>query len=232
MRWPDPARRGEPHAVLGSNTSSLPITGLADGVARPENFIGIHFFSPVEQMEPIEIIKGDETSDEADELSFGTIRKIMDETVYAAMDHVVFLDDSVPVAADVIATLMDQFGRTGKQGGAGFYDYTDGKRTTLWNDLRGQWNTTREPAASFQDLQDRLMFIQVIKTQKAFDDGVIDSDPDANIGSIFGIGFPPWTGGVRQFISGYPGGTEALHDRARQLADRYGSRFVPPATMQ
>jgi 3-hydroxyacyl-CoA dehydrogenase / enoyl-CoA hydratase / 3-hydroxybutyryl-CoA epimerase len=48
----------EPNALLGSNTSTLPITGLATGVKRQEDFIGIHFFSPVDKMPLVEIIKG------------------------------------------------------------------------------------------------------------------------------------------------------------------------------
>ncbi|GAB4707464.1 3-hydroxyacyl-CoA dehydrogenase NAD-binding domain-containing protein [Mycobacterium avium] len=282
----------EPGAVLGSNTSSLPITDLASGVSRPENFVGIHFFSPVEKMDPIEIIRGAKTSDEtlarvidytlaikkypivvndgrgffttrvfstylleafnmlaegidpatieqaalqagypagplqvADELGFGTIRKIMDETVQAAKADGVALDESVRVAAEVVTTLMDTFDRTGKQAGAGFYDYADGTRAGLWDGLRTAFNTKRTPSAPFDDLQDRYLFIQAIETQKAYDDGVISSDPDANVGSIFGIGYPPWTGGVRQFVTGYPGGADAFRRRADELAAAYGGRF-------
>ncbi|WP_280231048.1 3-hydroxyacyl-CoA dehydrogenase NAD-binding domain-containing protein [Nocardia cyriacigeorgica] len=295
----------EPDAVLGSNTSSLPITRLASAVSKPENFIGIHFFSPVEKMDPIEIIRGEQTSDEtlaraidytlairkypivvndgrgffttrvfsawllegivmlaegidpaiieqagyqagypaaplqvADELSLGTIRKIMDETTAAAAQDGTALPESVPVATEVVAALIDRFERPGKQAGAGFYDYADGKRLGLWNGLREEWKTSRDLAdprtgtsVSFEDLQDRLMFIQVIETQKAYDDGVIDSDPDANIGSIFGIGFPPWTGGVRQFTQGYPGGLPAFSKRADELARKYGKRFQIPPSM-
>ncbi|MCX6399998.1 MAG: 3-hydroxyacyl-CoA dehydrogenase NAD-binding domain-containing protein [Propionibacteriales bacterium] len=55
----------EPDALLGSNTSTLPITGLAEGVQRQEDFIGIHFFSPVDKMPLVEIIRGAKTSDAA-----------------------------------------------------------------------------------------------------------------------------------------------------------------------
>jgi 3-hydroxyacyl-CoA dehydrogenase/enoyl-CoA hydratase/3-hydroxybutyryl-CoA epimerase len=54
-----------PDAVLGSNTSTLPISELAEGVDRPADFIGLHFFSPVDKMPLVEIIKGAETSDKA-----------------------------------------------------------------------------------------------------------------------------------------------------------------------
>ena len=286
-------------AVLGSNTSSLPITDLAEGVRAQENFIGIHFFSPVEKMDPIEIIRGKNTSDEtvaraidytlairkypivvrdgrgffttrvfsaqlmeaicmlsegvdpaiieqaaaqagyaasplqvADELSFSTMRKIMDETIAAARSEGTELSESVTSASAVVEAMLDEFERPGKQGGAGFYDYVDGKRGLLWNGLRERWNTTRTPEASFEDLQDRMIFSQVIETQKAYDDGIIDSDPAANIGSIFGIGFPAWTGGVRQFVAGYPGGRDAFLSRADELAAAYGARFTAPSSMR
>jgi 3-hydroxyacyl-CoA dehydrogenase/enoyl-CoA hydratase/3-hydroxybutyryl-CoA epimerase len=291
----------ETGAVLGSNTSSLPITGLATGVKRPEDFIGIHFFSPVEKMDPVEIIRGAKTSDEtlarvidyvlairkypivvndgrgffttrvfsmwlleamtmlaegvdpatieqagfqagypaaplqvADELSFGTIRKIMDETIAAAQNDGVVLAESVTAASDVIDKLINKFDRNGKAAGVGFYDYADGKRTLLWPGLRDEFETSREliKFIPFEDLEDRFMFIQAIETQKAYDDGVIDSDPDANIGSIFGIGFPAWTGGVRQFVKGYPGGRAAFLKRADELAARHGKRFEVPASLR
>ncbi len=54
-----------PGVVFGSNTSTLPITGLAEASAHPDKFIGIHFFSPAEKMPLVEVIRGKQTSDEA-----------------------------------------------------------------------------------------------------------------------------------------------------------------------
>ncbi|MBN9747866.1 3-hydroxyacyl-CoA dehydrogenase [Amycolatopsis sp. A1MSW2902] len=288
-----------PDAVLGSNTSSLPITGLAGAAGRPQDFIGIHFFSPVEKMDPVEIIRGEQTSDEtlaraidyvlalrkypivvrdgrgffttrvfstwlleamtmlaegvdpatieqaasqagypaaplqvADELSFGTIRKIMDETIAAAETAGTPLPESATAAHQVVTTLTDRFGRTGKQAGSGFYDYPNGKRGLLWPGLREHFRAAAESGIPFDDLIDRFLFGQALETQRAFDEGIIDSDPDANIGSAFGIGFPPWTGGVRQFVTGYPGGRTAFLDRAGELAAAYGNRFTPPDTLR
>jgi 3-hydroxyacyl-CoA dehydrogenase/enoyl-CoA hydratase/3-hydroxybutyryl-CoA epimerase len=282
----------EPGTVLGSNTSSLPITGLAEGVQRPEDFIGIHFFSPVEKMDPIEIIRGAKTSDEtlarvidyalatkkypivvndgrgffttrvfsmwlleamtmltegidpatieqaalqagypaaplqvADELSLGTIRKIMDETTAASEVEGLPLPESVTAAYGVVTTLINEHDRAGKQSGAGFYEYVDGKRSLFWQGLRDEFKTSTTIAVPFEHLKDRFLFIQALETQKCFDEGVIDSDPDANIGSIFGIGFPAWSGGVRQFVVGYPGGRDAFQARAAELAVTYGPRF-------
>ena len=79
---------------------------------------------------------------------------------------------------------------------------------------------------------DRMLFAEALETQKCFDEGVITSTADANIGSIMGIGFPPWTGGAAQLIVGYPhGGKEGFVARAKELAAKYGDRFNPPASL-
>ncbi|MFD3511250.1 3-hydroxyacyl-CoA dehydrogenase NAD-binding domain-containing protein [Nocardia sp. NPDC058666] len=290
-------------ALLGSNTSTLPITLLSEGVKRSEDFIGIHFFSPVDKMPLVEIIKGDNTSDEAlarvydytlaikktpivvndsrgfftsrvigtfineaismvkegvdpstveqaglqagypaaplklsDELNFTTMQKISKETQAALIEA--GQEDQINAAAkassEVINKMVDEFDRKGKAGGAGFYDYVDGKATGIWEGLRETFNSSRElpEGVTFQDLKDRMMFAEAIETQKCFDEGVLTSTADANIGSIFGIGFPAWSGGSHQFIVGYPGGQEAFVARADELAAKFGSRFEVPASLR
>jgi 3-hydroxyacyl-CoA dehydrogenase / enoyl-CoA hydratase / 3-hydroxybutyryl-CoA epimerase len=76
-----------------------------------------------------------------------------------------------------------------------------------------------------------MLFIESIETVKCLDEGVIESVADANIGSILGIGFPGWTGGVLQYVNGYEGGPAGFVARARELAERYGERFEPPASL-
>ncbi|MGW6426992.1 3-hydroxyacyl-CoA dehydrogenase NAD-binding domain-containing protein [Nocardia sp. NPDC055053] len=288
-------------ALLGSNTSTLPITLLSEGVKRSEDFIGIHFFSPVDKMPLVEIIKGKNTSDEAlarvydytlaikktpivvndsrgfftsrvigtfineaismvaegvdpatieqaglqagypaaplklsDELNFTTMQKIYKETSEAILAAGGELNAASAKTAQVIDTMVNDQGRTGKLGGAGFYDYVDGKATGLWDELRSIYNSQRElpEGVTFQDLKDRMMFAEAIETQKCFDEGVLTSTADANIGSIFGIGFPAWSGGSHQFIVGYPGGQEAFVARADELAKKFGSRFEVPASLR
>ncbi|MFE6924074.1 3-hydroxyacyl-CoA dehydrogenase NAD-binding domain-containing protein [Nocardia sp. NPDC057663] len=288
-------------ALLGSNTSTLPITLLSEGVKRSEDFIGIHFFSPVDKMPLVEIIKGKNTSDEAlarvydytlaikktpivvndsrgfftsrvigtfineaismvaegvdpatieqaglqagypaaplklsDELNFTTMQKIYKETSEAILAAGGELNAASAKTAEVINKMVDEQGRTGKLGGAGFYDYVDGKATGLWDELRSIYNSQRElpEGVTFQDLKDRMMFAEAIETQKCFDEGVLTSTADANIGSIFGIGFPAWSGGSHQFIVGYPGGQEAFVARADELAKKFGSRFEVPASLR
>ncbi|EHY88681.1 3-hydroxyacyl-CoA dehydrogenase NAD-binding domain-containing protein [Saccharomonospora azurea] len=286
----------EPEAVLGSNTSTLPITGLAEGVKRQEDFIGIHFFSPVDKMPLVEIIRGEKTSD-------ATLAKVFDYTLQIKKTPIVvndsrgfftsrvigtFLNEAVAAVGEgvepatieqagaqagypapplqlmdeltltlprkiraetkaaveaaggtwtphpseaVIDRMLDEFDRKGRSAGAGFYEYdSSGKRAGLWPGLREAFDSGSGDVP-FTDLQERMLFAEALETVKCFDEGVLNSVQDANIGSIFGIGFPAWTGGVIQYINQYEGGLKGFVARARELAQRYGSHFEPPASL-
>jgi len=78
--------------------------------------------------------------------------------------------------------------------------------------------------ASVQELSQRLLYRQAIETARCLSEGVLTSTHDANIGSIFGIGFPPWTGGAMQFI--YSEGMATFEANAAALANRHGPRFA------
>jgi 3-hydroxyacyl-CoA dehydrogenase/enoyl-CoA hydratase/3-hydroxybutyryl-CoA epimerase len=135
-------------------------------------------------------------------------------------------------AEQVIDRMLDEFDRAGKLEGAGFYEYEDGKRTRLWPGLREAFPPVADPSSiALRDLEERMMFIEAIETVRCVDEGVIESVADANIGSIMGIGFPGWTGGVLQYINGYDGGLPGFVARARELAAAYGDRFAPPASL-
>ncbi|MCH9735224.1 MAG: enoyl-CoA hydratase/isomerase family protein [Actinomycetia bacterium] len=288
----------EPNAVLGSNTSTLPITGLATGVKRQEDFIGIHFFSPVDKMPLVEIIRGEKTSDEAlarvfdytlaigktpivvnDSRGFFTSRVIgtfVNEALAMLGEGVVpasieqagsqagypapplQLSDELnlelmhkiatatrkgvedaggtyePHPAEAVVNTMIEIGRPSRLKGAGFYEYVDGKRTGLWKGLSETFKSGSS-APPLQDMIDRMLFAEALETQKCLDEGVLTSTADANIGSIMGIGFPPYTGGSAQFIVGYQGaggvGKQAFVARAKELAAKYGDRFNPPASL-
>ncbi|MFD6292113.1 3-hydroxyacyl-CoA dehydrogenase NAD-binding domain-containing protein [Streptomyces sp. NPDC060205] len=292
----------EPDALLCSNTSTLPITALAEGVERQTDFVGLHFFSPVDKMPLVEIIKGERTGDEALARAFDLVRQIRKTPIVVndsrgfftsrVIGH--FINEGVAMVGEgiepasveqaaaqagypakvlslmdeltltlprkirteskraveeaggtwvthpadvVIDRMVDEFGRTGRSGGAGFYEYgADGKRAALWPGLREHFT---RPGAEipFQDMQERMLFSEALDTVRLLEEGVLTSVADANIGSIFGIGFPGWTGGVLQYINGYEGGDgagtgpAAFVARARELADRYGERFAPPALL-
>jgi 3-hydroxyacyl-CoA dehydrogenase/enoyl-CoA hydratase/3-hydroxybutyryl-CoA epimerase len=134
--------------------------------------------------------------------------------------------------AFAVIDAMIEAGRPSRLRGAGFYDYEDGKRTGLWPGLREQFPVQGDPSSlSLVDLEERMLFIESLETIKCLDEGVIESVADANIGSIMGIGFPGWTGGVLQYVNGYAGGVAGFVARARELAAQYGERFEPPASL-
>jgi 3-hydroxyacyl-CoA dehydrogenase/enoyl-CoA hydratase/3-hydroxybutyryl-CoA epimerase len=164
----------------------------------------------------------------SDELNLKLMRKIRDAAKAANATGSGW--DSHPSEA-VIDRMLDEFSRPGKLDGAGFYEYEDGKRTGLWSGLRDAFGGAAGEVPPFEDLKERMMFIESLETVKCLDEGVIESIADANIGSIFGIGFPGWTGGVLQYINGYEGGPAGFVERARELAAKYGERFEPPASL-
>jgi 3-hydroxyacyl-CoA dehydrogenase/enoyl-CoA hydratase/3-hydroxybutyryl-CoA epimerase len=130
----------------------------------------------------------------------------------------------------VIDKMVVDFERGGRAAGAGFYDYADGKRTGLWSGLAQTWGADIDPLTiDMKQLQERMLFVEALDSVRCLDEGVLRNVPDANIGSIFGIGFPPWTGGVLQYINGY--GLTEFVARARELAAEFGDRFEPPASL-
>lgn len=283
-------------AVLGSNTSTLPISGLAENVTRPTAFIGLHFFSPVDKMNLLEIIVGSQTDDETlarafdfaqqiaktpivvndsrgfftsrvigkfldeaiamvgegispssieqaglqagypaaplqlyDELTLTLPRKIREETKAATL---AVGEEWIEHGSEaVVDRLIDEFDRKGRSTGGGFYEYEDGKRVRLWTGLTEHF-TKPDTTIPFEDMKERMLFAEAIDTVKCLDEGVLRSVPDANIGSVLGIGFPAWTGGVIQFINSYPGGVAGFVARATELAQKYGERFEVPASLK
>src|SRR5690606_9806802 len=126
----------------------------------------------------------------------------------------------MPASIAVTHRMVDM-GRGGRQYGGGFYDYTeDGK--SLWSGLKEFAKGNRD--IPMQDIEDRLIYRQVIETLRCYDEGVLRSEVEANVGSIFGIGFPAYTGGALQFVHGV--GIDAFAERAKELAETYGSRFA------
>jgi 3-hydroxyacyl-CoA dehydrogenase/enoyl-CoA hydratase/3-hydroxybutyryl-CoA epimerase len=129
----------------------------------------------------------------------------------------------------VVQKMLDA-GRAGRLRGAGFYDYEDGKRGSIWPGLAELFPVAEEQP-DIQDVRDRMLFAEALETAKTFEEGVITSAAAANIGSIMGIGFPPNTGGAAQFMTGYENkatgeiGLTAFIARADELAAKYGERF-------
>ncbi|GAB4278467.1 MAG: 3-hydroxyacyl-CoA dehydrogenase NAD-binding domain-containing protein [Candidatus Promineifilaceae bacterium] len=132
-----------------------------------------------------------------------------------------------PHPGEVVLDKLLALGRTGRAGGAGFYDY-NGRSKHLWPQLTELF-MNGQPQLLQQEMIDRLLYIQSIETVRCLEEGVLRSVADANLGSIFGWGFAPCHGGTLQFINAC--GLDNFIARARLLADRYGERFSPPALL-
>ncbi len=287
-------QEAEPMLAAGgffaSNTSTLPISGLAKASIAPEKFIGIHFFSPVDKMKLVEIIRGKQTSDEMvaraydyvqaigkmpivvnDSRGFFTSRvfgtfvmegvamlgegipapaienagiqcgmpvgplAVLDETALSLSLHVMeqtradFAAEGKTYVATpgelLVADMVRIHQRPGRAGGAGFYEYPKekGAKKFLWPQLKPLFEKADAPW-DITDLKDRLLYRQAVETARCLSENVLTSVHEANIGSIFGIGFPAWTGGAMQFIYGI--GVDAFVKRADELAAKFGAGFA------
>ncbi|YAL82992.1 3-hydroxyacyl-CoA dehydrogenase NAD-binding domain-containing protein [Dermacoccaceae bacterium W4C1] len=279
-----------PDTLLCSNTSTLPITDLQSFATRPADFIGLHFFSPVDKMKLVEIIRGEQTNDTAAARAIDLVQQIrklpivvgdgrgfytsrvfgtyvmegahlvhegvdpmtieraatsagfptpplamLDEVSLTLTQHIRAEAEKAAAAegvelppsegAQVVDTMTDTYGRKGRAAGGGFYDYPAEGPKALWPGLRENFATGTE--LPLRDLRERFLFVMALETAQCFADGVLHDAPSANIGGIFGIGFPPATGGPATFITTYEGGIGGFVARADELADTYGERFRP-----
>jgi 3-hydroxyacyl-CoA dehydrogenase/enoyl-CoA hydratase/3-hydroxybutyryl-CoA epimerase len=272
-------------AIFASNTSTLPITGLAEASCRPESFIGLHFFSPVDKMPLVELIKGEKSSDEAiargldyiqqirktpivvnDSPGFYTSRCFSTSTnegmtmlaegvnpalienaakmaglpvgPLAVMDEVTLdlgykitmqnatdqgdsynFDSGFPV----IKKFVEELDRKGKRFGKGFYEYPEGEKKHLWEGLSEHYPLA-ETQPPVEEVINRLLYRQALETARCYEEGVLEHAADADVGSIFGWGFPPWTGGTISFIDSV--GIEKFVAECDRMADVYGPRFA------
>jgi 3-hydroxyacyl-CoA dehydrogenase/enoyl-CoA hydratase/3-hydroxybutyryl-CoA epimerase len=278
---------------FASNTSTLPISGLAQASRNAKQFVGIHFFSPVDKMKLVEIIRGQQTDDETvaraydyvqalgklpivvnDSRGFYTSRTfgtfvmegaamlgegipaavienaamqagmpvgplaVLDETALSLSVHV--LDQTrADLAAEgktytatpgelLVERMVKALNRAGRAAGGGFYDYPAGQKKHLWPELKTLFE---QPGAAWdlQTVKDRILYRQAVETARCLAEGVLTSVHDGNIGSIFGIGFPAWTGGALQFIYGM--GIEAFEQRCGELAAQHGPGFALSASV-
>jgi 3-hydroxyacyl-CoA dehydrogenase/enoyl-CoA hydratase/3-hydroxybutyryl-CoA epimerase len=277
-------------AIFATNTSTLPITGLAQASARPDKFIGLHFFSPVERMGLVEIIMGKQTSKETlakgidfiaqlrktpivvndsrgfytsrvfqtmihegaamlaegvppavienaakaaglpvgplallDELSFDLPLKIVDQAI--AEEGAAYVP---PAGVPVLRRMRDEIGRGGRKAGGGFYDYPQGGKKTLWPGLAKIYPP--KPDFDVEELKKRLLYAQAIETARCLEEGVLETPEDADLGAVYGWGFPAWTGGTISYIDTI--GIAAFVREADRLAQTYGARFAPSAWLR
>ncbi|MGZ3305130.1 MAG: 3-hydroxyacyl-CoA dehydrogenase NAD-binding domain-containing protein [Asticcacaulis sp.] len=282
-------------AIFGTNTSTIPISLLATASQKPSNFIGIHFFSPVDKMMLVEIIVGKETSDETlakaidyvlkirktpivvndsrfffanrcfipftaegmimwsegiapalidnagrmtgmprgplemmDDVALDLLTKITSETAKAMGDAY------EPIPGEVEVAKMVADGRLGRKNGKGFYDYPADRNApkTLWQGTKDMFplKVAEADPAQVEELKKRLFYTQAVTAARCFEEGVITDPREADVGSILGWGFAPWSGGVVSLMDSI--GIAAFVAELDRMTAAYGKRFAPPQLLR
>ncbi|MEX3006868.1 3-hydroxyacyl-CoA dehydrogenase NAD-binding domain-containing protein [Hoeflea sp. TYP-13] len=277
-----------PGSVFASNTSTLPITGLAENSKRPDDFVGIHFFSPVDKMMLVEIILGEKTGDKAlavaldyvqaikktpivvnDTRGFYVNRCVMRYMTEAysmivegipavmieniakmagmpvgplALNDEVAIDLSQKVNRATIAdlgegavdprhvklidTMVDGHGRLGRKNGKGFYDYpAKPAKKHIWPGLKDLYPQQDPDEVSVDEVKKRFLATVALEAARTMEEGIVTDPREADVGSILGFGFAPYTGGALSYIDGM--GAKAFVEMCGDLATKHGEHFKP-----
>jgi len=263
-------------AILATNTSTLPITGLAEGLSRPEQFCGIHFFNPVRRMKLVEIIRGVKTSDQTVATAVAYAKRLgkmpvvvndgpgflvnrllfpylnealqmycqgvpiapiekaatafgmpmgpfalydmvgLDTAVYAGLTMWESFPDRVPKSP--LLPAMVKAGRLGRKSGKGFFSYENRKKTAqpdpTLEEVTSQYRTV-ELELEHQQITDRLILPMLLEATRVLEAGIVRDVRDVDLGLIFGLGFPPFKGGLLHWADTL--GAEEIISRLAQL---------------
>lgn len=274
-------------AIFASNTSTLPIASLAHYAARPERFIGVHFFSPVEKMPLVEIIVGKQTDERTIATAFDYVRILRKTPIivndsrgfyanrcvgsYLLEGHLMLMEGVPPAMIENVAkmagmpvgplalndevaldlawkiltaaehdlgatavdsrqrTLLDLMvnghGRLGRKNGKGFYDYSEKSTKKLWPGLIDIPARRLDPETiDVAEMRQRFLATQALEAARTVEEGVIADPREADVGSILGFGFAPFTGGTLSYIDGLGAGPFVL--LCAELEKKYGPRFA------
>jgi 3-hydroxyacyl-CoA dehydrogenase/enoyl-CoA hydratase/3-hydroxybutyryl-CoA epimerase/3-hydroxyacyl-CoA dehydrogenase/enoyl-CoA hydratase/3-hydroxybutyryl-CoA epimerase/enoyl-CoA isomerase len=273
------------HAILCSNTSTIPITTLAADLAHPDRFCGLHFFNPVRRMPLVEVIRGEKTSDATVATAVAYAKRLgkspivvkdgpgflvnrlllpyMNESLEVLREgasikevekaaksfgmpmgpitlfDVVGLDTALHagrvmyeafpdriVPSETLAALY-KVGRLGQKTGKGFFAYKDKKgkgapdpevEAMLAERVREkrQWST--------EQLQDRMFLPMILEATRILEEGLVRDARDVDLGLIFGVGFPPFKGGLLFWADTL--GAKAIIERLKPF-ESLGRRYEP-----
>ena len=277
------------YSFLGTNTVSIPISDLGAMFKIPKNYVGLHFFSPVEEVHLCEIVRGKQTSEETIARAFDFVKQIKKIPVLvkdnwgffaarvqntyilegiqmlqegfsaASIENLgkqagmtrapLALADSLSLnlvlgyeqqaanhygpkyiehpAVSALNKMMNDVSRPGRPSKKGFYEYDDdsARRVCLWREMESVFPTTRV-VFDFNEPKERLLIVQVLEVLWCLHEGVVKSTAEANLGSIYGWGFPAFKGGAVQYISDY--GKEEFIARCKHYEAQHGPRFQVP----
>lgn len=276
-----------PDTIFASNTSALQISHVAEKAARPENVIGMHYFSPVPKMPLLEIIKTPKTADWVvatcfelgirqgktvivvnDGPGFYTTRilapymnecfLLLEEGCEAALIDKAMKQWGFPVGP---VTLQDEVGIDvgahvmkgelaemakqreghrsndavikmfadgyhGKKNKRGFYKYDEkGKKQGINEEVYKYFDNPTRKEFTVETIQNRMGMMFLNECLYCLQENIIENPTDGDVGAIFGLGFPPFTGGPFRYLD--TKGADKVLALMEDLSAKYGARFKP-----
>ena len=275
--------------IFATNTSSLSVTEMSEHAKRPEQVVGMHYFSPVPKMPLLEIVKTDKTAEHViascydmgikqgktvivvkdgpgfyvnrilagysneclhmiDEgIAIDTVDRalkkkgfpvgpitVMDQVGLDIAAHVTessksFAGSKPGVTVNDTVIKMHADGLMGRKGGKGFFNYEKGKKKGVNSEVYKYFKGDGKASLPTEEIQDRALMLMLNEAVLCIEEGLLSSATDGDIGAVFGIGFPPFTGGPFRAIDAW--GAKTVVDRMLELKAKYGERFTPAKSL-